>query len=101
MIDELRAKFRGRFISTAQGRVRKALQHVTGTGDPAVVRGELHSLAGEAAMLGFDEIASSARAGELAARRWRDQGDVQGQQECAAVLGVLGSQLEQLAALPG
>ncbi|MGE0870706.1 MAG: Hpt domain-containing protein [Kofleriaceae bacterium] len=100
MIDELRAKFRGRFIATAKGRVDKALQHIAGAGDAAVVRGELHSLAGEAAMLEFDEIASSARTGEQAARRWRDHGDLKGQEECVAVLAVLGKQLDELAAEP-
>ncbi len=100
MIEELRAKFRGRFITTAKARVHKAAEHIDGEGNAAVVRGELHSLAGEAAMLGFEEIASSARTGERAARSWRDDGSVEGRSECARALGELTRQLDALAAEP-
>jgi HPt (histidine-containing phosphotransfer) domain-containing protein len=100
MMEELRAKFRGRFITTARARLDTAKQHMEG-GNPALVRGELHSLAGEAAMLGYDEIASSARIGERAARSWRDEGKAEARSECARTLGELTRQLEMLAAEPG
>jgi HPt (histidine-containing phosphotransfer) domain-containing protein len=101
MMEELRAKFRGRFITTARARLDTARQNLEGAGNAALVRGELHSLAGEAAMLGFDEIASSARIGERAARSWRDDGNAEARSECVRTLGELSRQLEVLAAEPG
>ena len=74
MLEELRVRFRTRFIETARARVRRSLILLGNPGDAAELVAELHALAGEAAMLGLDEISETARSGEEAARRW-DEGE--------------------------
>jgi CheY-like chemotaxis protein len=77
MIDELRARFQGRFVEKAKARAKRALE-VVGAADrahAAAVAGELHALAGESSFLAFEEIVAQATQGEQAARRWGDSGD--------------------------
>lgn len=96
MSDDLRAKFRDRFIAVAQERVKLGIQNLSDQGDAAVVRAELHSLAGEAALIGFDDIANTARTGEAAAEEWVERGEASSQLACARVLRQLARTLRQL-----
>lgn len=97
MLEELRARFRTRFIDTARDRIRRCLTHLGERSSAVDIAGELHSLAGEAAMLGFDAISAIARNGEAAARRWH-AGSTPAQVDCARVVRTLGREVEDLAA---
>jgi hypothetical protein len=67
MLDELRARFRTRFVETARGRVKRA-RELAMDSDLASVAVELHSLAGEASLLEYVDCARCARAAEQLAR---------------------------------
>lgn len=69
MKESLRAKFLGQFLQTAKARVTAA-QGAVSSDDSELAASEAHSLAGEAAMLGFDEIGDLARAAERQAKEW-------------------------------
>jgi CheY-like chemotaxis protein/HPt (histidine-containing phosphotransfer) domain-containing protein len=95
MLEELRARFRTRFIDTARDRIRRSLGKLGESSSAVDIAGELHSLAGEAAMLGFDAISLIARNGEAAARRWH-AGSTAAQVECARIVRTLGREIEAL-----
>jgi hypothetical protein len=65
MLDELRARFKLRFLVTARARLARTRAPDV---DMGAVAAELHSLAGEAALLEFTECAGLARAAERHAR---------------------------------
>jgi HPt (histidine-containing phosphotransfer) domain-containing protein len=67
MLDELRARFRDRFIAAARVRLER-VRRLAGESDLHSVAGELHALAGEAALLQFSECAQLAREGADLAR---------------------------------
>lgn len=97
MIDELRARFRIRFIETARGRIRRALELIGGGDESSSELAiELHSLAGEAALLGLKEISDVARSGELDARQW-SQGDVTAKLRCVRAVRTLGRKIDEFA----
>ena len=100
MLEELRARFRTRFIDTARDRIRRCLAMLGESSSAGNVASELHSLAGEAAMLGFDDISVLARNGEAAARRWL-AGSTAAHVECARVVRSLGREVEAMAADSG
>lgn len=95
MLEELRARFRTRFIDTARDRIRRSLDKLGESSSAVDVASELHSLAGEAAMLGFDAISVIARNGEAAARRWH-AGSTAAQVECARIVRTLSREVEAL-----
>jgi CheY-like chemotaxis protein/HPt (histidine-containing phosphotransfer) domain-containing protein len=97
MLEELRARFRTRFIDTARDRIRRCLTMLGESSNAGNVASELHSLAGEAAMLGFDDVSVLARNGEAAARRWL-AGSTPAHVECARVVRSLGREVEAMAA---
>lgn len=103
MIEELQARYLPRFVEVAQQRIARGLEAVTpaGAGAPQVARSELHTLAGEAGILGLTDLATRARAGEADCKRWLDDGDVAARARCAIALRALGGQLRQLAAAHG
>lgn len=100
MLEELRARFRTRFIDTARDRIRRCLTALGDASRAVDVAHELHSLAGEAAMLGFDAISDIARNGEAAARRWHASGAA-GQIECARAVRTLAREIDALGADSG
>lgn len=102
-MEELRARYLPRFVEVAQGRIARGLEAVmpVGAGAPLVARSELHTLAGEAGILGFTELARRAQAGEADCDRWLDDGDVAARARCAVALRQLGAQLRQLATTHG
>lgn len=99
MLDELRARFRTRFIETARDRIRRSLSLLGGSDGAAQLVTELHSLAGEASMLGLDDIAEIARNGEDAAKQWQ-KGSSTAQVACARTMRTLSQRVEAFAAEP-
>jgi HPt (histidine-containing phosphotransfer) domain-containing protein len=96
MIDELRARFLGRFLEIGRDRVRRALDAVAG-GDPRAAWTELHALAGEAALIGLPEIAEIARVGGASARRLMDDGETASERaSCDRALREIEGALAQL-----
>jgi CheY-like chemotaxis protein/HPt (histidine-containing phosphotransfer) domain-containing protein len=100
MLEELRARFRTRFIDTARDRIRRCLAMLSESSSAGNVASELHSLAGEAAMLGFDEVSVLAHDGEAAARRWL-AGSTAAHVECARVVRSLGRAVDAMAGNSG
>lgn len=99
MLDELRARFRTRFIDTARDRLQRCLGLLGESDRAKELAVELHSLAGEAAMLGLYDVAETARRGEEAARRWSD-GAADAQVACARAVRTARQQVEDFAAEP-
>lgn len=99
MLEELRARFRNRFIDTARDRIRRCLTMLSESGRAMELASELHSLAGEAAMLGLDSISDTARGGEDAARQW-SAASTAAQVACARAVRTLRQQVEAFAAEP-
>ncbi|MEM9491814.1 MAG: response regulator [Myxococcota bacterium] len=97
MIEELRARFGPRFVATARERVRCSLELLSSTDGSAQLVNELHSLAGEAAMLGLNELSDAAREGEQEAKNW-DKGSTTSKLYCARHIRVLSRLIEQFAA---
>jgi hypothetical protein len=87
-MEDLRARFLARFIESGHQRARRATEICVLR--PDLAAGELHALAGEAALLGFDEIDALARRGERAARQKDNE-------ECARILGEIDVALAALA----
>lgn len=102
MKDELWARFGARFLETARARVSRVSPVVANGGRDAVstLVSEMHSLAGEASMLGVAPIAELARTVEVAAKKWGaskgEDEDAHGLAACAAALRKLGEALEKL-----
>lgn len=99
MQEELRARFRTRFIETARGRVKKSVGLLGSDDDAKTLMIELHSLAGEAALLGLKDISDAARKGELAARDWLE-GDAAAKLRCVRLVRQVSRHVEAFAAEP-
>jgi len=71
-MDELVAKFMPRFVTLARGRLRDALATAVERRHDRtdVAAHDLHSLAGEAGLLGLEGVIGAARKAEDAARRF-------------------------------
>jgi HPt (histidine-containing phosphotransfer) domain-containing protein len=67
-MDDLVARFLPRFVESANERLRHATE-LLGARDFAKLGGELHTLAGEASVLGLAEISTLARSAEQLTRR--------------------------------
>jgi HPt (histidine-containing phosphotransfer) domain-containing protein len=76
--DEIRARFLGKFLESARGRIGRALEAIA-RDDARGTWTELHALAGEAAILGLPEISEQARAAGASAKRW--MADAQSERE--------------------
>jgi HPt (histidine-containing phosphotransfer) domain-containing protein len=105
MKEDLWARFGARFIDTARTRLSR-VSPVVDAGSReglANVVHEMHSLAGEASMLGVAPIAELARRVEVAAKKWGGATDEDAavRAACATALGRLGEALEKLAASEG
>jgi HPt (histidine-containing phosphotransfer) domain-containing protein len=68
-VEDIKRKFLPRFATLAKERIRVGLEVAAGVeGDQALVLArELHSMAGEAGLLGLGDLLSLARAAEVAA----------------------------------
>jgi HPt (histidine-containing phosphotransfer) domain-containing protein len=70
MIDEIREKFLPRFVEAARERLARASKLIAdGSNAAPTIASDLHTIAGEAAVMGLAEIADMAREGERAVRR--------------------------------
>jgi two-component system chemotaxis response regulator CheY len=92
-----RALERGRhaFFEEARPRVARALEGAS-RDDAASVFAELHAFAGEAALVGLDDLARRASDGEAIARKWKDDAATAGRSACEAVLRDLDAHLASL-----
>jgi CheY-like chemotaxis protein len=85
-----------RFAATAKERISRSLALLGRPGGSAQVVGELHTLGGEASMVGFPELAQTAWEGEKAARILGSKGDQEAQTQCARVLRKLSYLVQEL-----
>jgi hypothetical protein len=70
VIDDIRAQFLPRFVSSARERLERASKLISDGANAALaIATDLHTIAGEASILGLDEVAILARDGERAVRR--------------------------------
>ncbi len=100
MMEDIQATFRHRFTSTARTRVGFAMDAATRADHAAVqtaVR-ELHSLAGEAGLLGFSQFVPVAREGEDRAKRMFSERTPASQEAMIATLRELERMIDELAA---
>ena len=101
MKEDLWARFGRRFIDTARARVAR-VEPLVATGAHEGLAGvvhEMHSLAGEASMLGVAPVAELARRVEIAAKKWgtsQTNEDAVVRAACASALGRLGEALDKL-----
>lgn len=97
MIEDIQATFRHRFTITARARIATALD-AAHAGDHAALGGAvraLHSLAGEAGLLGFSEVVPIARLGEDRAKEMAASSAPN--TELVATLHELSALIEQIA----
>jgi len=100
-MEDLLAQFLPQFCKTALERIQNGLAHIgeDAVGHAKVIISELHTLAGEAAMLGLSDIATTARTGEQAAKRLGTGAQVTA--ECARAFRSLKRAVDKLAPAPG
>jgi len=68
--DDLREKFLPRFVASARQRLERASQLIAdGANAAPSIAADLHTIAGEASIMGLHEVASMARESERAVRR--------------------------------
>src|SRR4051794_21869595 len=99
-MEELWLRFRERFLESAHKRLSRARTLSTSeSSNAAALASELHALAGEASVLGLDEVAQLARNGERAARSWKTKGDggAEDRGVCATTLDNLEAAVQTLA----
>jgi HPt (histidine-containing phosphotransfer) domain-containing protein len=72
MMDEIQAQFFPRFAALANERIARAFDVVEGNkhAEAAALAREMHAVAGEAGLLGFDEVCQAARGAEDKAARF-------------------------------
>lgn len=94
MQDTLRAKFFEQFVKTAAERIETSQKAVSeDDADTAAV--EMHSLAGEGSMLGFEEIAVVARNAEAEAKSWQS-GNKASRVKCGRNIRLISRALDSL-----
>ena len=91
--NELRREFLPRFLVAARRRLEDAR-----TASFSRLAGELHSLAGEAMLLGLPEISALASEAEGVARRSFENADAAARASCARSLSRLVEMVEELSA---
>jgi HPt (histidine-containing phosphotransfer) domain-containing protein len=93
---DLRARFLRKFLDGARDRVTLGLEAIA-HGEPRGAWGQLHALAGEAAILGLPDLAEDARVGSEAAKRWMDrEEETTARDECARALHRLDASVARL-----
>jgi len=98
---DLWGRFGVRFLASAHKRIADA-RGLLGGGDAKAamrVAAEFHGLAGEAGMIGIEEIAELARSGERAARAWASHPASVGSTEsqaCATMLDAIDARVRAL-----
>jgi HPt (histidine-containing phosphotransfer) domain-containing protein len=70
VIDDIRNKFLPRFVTTARARLEKASQLIANGATAApTIAADLHTIAGEASIMGLHDVAEMAREGERHVRK--------------------------------
>lgn len=101
MTDDVRARFLPRFVAVGGERCARALAAITGgAGAPAVAKSELHTLAGEAGILGLRELAQLAAGGERDCASWAERGEVAARARAAIAVRNLAAAIRKLAPPP-
>jgi CheY-like chemotaxis protein len=99
--DDVRARFLPRFVAVGGERCARALAAITGgAGAPAVAKSELHTLAGEAGILGLRELADRAVGGERECATWAERGEVAARARAAIAVRELAAAIRKLAPPP-
>lgn len=94
MQDQLRAKFLKQFMETASQRVTTC-QKAVSEDKAEVAASEMHSLAGECSILGFDDMGATAREAEAEAKKWLG-GASAGRVKCGRSLRLISRALEAI-----
>jgi HPt (histidine-containing phosphotransfer) domain-containing protein len=69
LIDDIRAKFLPRFVASARERLERASKLIAdGANAAPSIAADLHTIAGEASIMGLHDVAAMAREGEHAVR---------------------------------
>ncbi len=97
MMDDLRARFLPRFLSTARERLARARTSLEADGTGGGLAGELHALAGEASILGLSRVSELARRGENTARGRVEPPGGDALADCRTVLELLDQEIDRLA----
>ena len=98
--EQLRAKYRARFLDTASSKVDRGRALAAGGVENASdLEDAFRVIAGEASMLGLDGLAAVARAGEDAARLWREQSSSAAARICWQSLDTIDVTLDTLAGM--
>ena len=99
MIEQIRARYIGRFLETARLRIARG-QQLLAARELAGLASELHRLAGDAAMLELGALADVARAGEDTVRALVNVQDDAGLATCAGAVDRVVRELDRLATHP-
>lgn len=95
MVAAPRRKYLPMFVGSARTRIQRG-QELLAAENTALV-GEMHALAGEAALLGITEVVTQARAVEAAAKQWRASGAADARSACEETLKTLSTTVDRLA----
>ena len=94
---EISEQLKREFCATANQRVAHALAALLPGGDANDAAVQMHTLAGEASMLGYTELGNAARKAQTAAHTWTRAPNAQTQLDCANMIrtvGIVASDLE-------
>ena len=86
-----------RFVQAARQRLELAFGHAGRNDGAAELRVELHTLAGEAAMMALPELADATKRVEADARTWLERGDTAARVKAARGLRLLNRSVDELA----
>jgi HPt (histidine-containing phosphotransfer) domain-containing protein len=88
------------FCITAKQRVAQALAALLPDGVANDAAVQMHTLAGEASMLGFTELGDAARNAQAAAQAWTSAPTAQTQLVCATMVQTVGNLASRLGTTP-
>lgn len=87
---EIPEQLKREFCATAKQRVTQALAALLPGGVANDVAVQMHTLAGEASMMGYTELGDAARDAVAAAHAWTGTPSAQTQLDCAKILRAVG-----------
>ncbi len=88
---EISEQLKREFCATANQRVAQALAALLPGGDANDAAVQMHTLAGEASMLGYTELGDAAREAQAAAHAWTGAPNAQTQLDCANIIRAVGT----------
>ena len=93
---EIPEQLKQEFCATAKHRVAQALAALGAASEASELMLQMHTLAGEATMLGYTDLGAAARDTQAAAQAWISTPNPQTQQACATMLQALATLLPRL-----